>query len=76
MPIDIIENRVYEHYKGGKYLVLFVADESTNKRAGSRVVVYVSLTFGKVKCRDASEFVEVVEWPDGSKKPRFVVSEE
>jgi len=52
--------------------VLFIADESTNERIGNKVVVYVSLTFGVVKCRDESEFIEIVEWPDGSKKQRFI----
>ena len=70
-----IPNRVYKHFKDGRYLVLAVADESTNSREGSRVVVYVSLTYGKVLCRDLTEFMEVVEWPDGSKQPRFIAEE-
>lgn len=65
-------NRVYKHYKDGKYLVLAVIDESTNARKGNRVVVYVSLTYGTLKCRDLKEFTENVEWPDRSQKPRFV----
>ena len=69
---EIFLNQIYDHYKGGKYLVLTVADESTNSRKGNRVVVYVSLTYGKVKCRDAEEFLEIVEWPNGEKRPRFV----
>ena len=71
---DVIQNQVYEHYKGGKYLVLFVADDATDKRDGNTLVVYVSLTYGKVYCRDLSEFVEVIEWSDGTKQPRFIPS--
>lgn len=56
-------------------MVLFVSDDSTNSRPGNRVVVYVSLTYGKVKSRDLSEFLEVVEWPDGQKRNRFVLAE-
>ncbi len=71
---QILPNRVYEHHKGGRYLVLSVAEESTNARKGNEVVVYVSLTYGKVKCRDLSEFTELVVWPDGEKRPRFVIA--
>lgn len=74
---DVIrQNKVYAHYKGGKYLVLFLADESTNARTGNKVVVYVSLTYGAIKCRDLSEFTEIIEWPDGIKRPRFVLDTE
>lgn len=68
-------NQIYEHHKGGKYLVLSVAEESTNARKGNQVVIYVSLTFGKVKCRDLEEFLEIVEWPDGEKRSRFILAE-
>lgn len=71
--MEIIPDRVYEHHKGGKYLVLFVADDSTNARPGNKLVVYVSLTYGVIKCRDLSEFTESVEWPDGQTRPRFVL---
>ncbi len=63
---------VYTHYKGGRYLVLFVADESTNRRMGKKVVVYVSLTYGKVHTRDWEEFTEKVKWPDGKRRTRFI----
>ncbi len=70
--MEILQNHIYEHHKGGKYLVLFVADESTNARKGNSVVVYVSLTYGKVKVRDLNEFCEEVKWPDGEMRPRFI----
>lgn len=69
--MEIIPNAVYDHYKGGKYLLLFVADDSTNNRDGNKVVIYISLTYGKIYCRDLSEFTELVEWPDGKNRPRF-----
>ena len=75
MNEEIIQNKVYVHYKGGEYLVLFLANESTNERAGGNVVVYVSLTYGKIKCRDYKEFVEIIKWSDGSKKSRFILKE-
>lgn len=70
---ELVPNRVYKHYKEGRYLVLAVADDSTNARMGNRVVIYVSLTYGTIKCRDLKEFTEIVEWADGSKRPRFVL---
>jgi len=70
--MEIIPNKVYEHYKGGKYIVLSVAEDTTNKRAGTKVIVYAPLDQSTVYCRDLSEFTEVVEWPSGEKKARFV----
>ncbi|HEX5774683.1 MAG TPA: DUF1653 domain-containing protein [Candidatus Paceibacterota bacterium] len=72
---EIRLNHVYEHHKGGKYLVFGVAEESTNARKGNKVVLYVSLTYGKMKCRDLEEFTEVVEWPDGQRRSRFIPTE-
>lgn len=71
MPSDVAPG-LYDHYKGGKYRVLFVAEDSTNDRDGNQVVVYESLTYHVMKCRDLTEFVEPVEWPDGTMRPRFV----
>lgn len=76
MNADSIQlGKVYVHSKGGKYLVLHVTEESTNEREGALGVVYVSLTYGKIKHRDLEEFLGIVEWPDGSKKPRFILEE-
>lgn len=66
---------LYVHYKGGKYLVLFVAHESTNGREGRDVVVYVSLTNNSTHTRDFVEFTEEIVWPDGVTRPRFIRSE-
>ena len=73
--MEVIPNRVYGHHKGGKYLVLSVADDSTNNRSGNKLVVYVSLTYGKIKCRDLTEFIEIIEWPDGQHRSRFILAE-
>jgi hypothetical protein len=73
---DVIPQRAYRHSKGGRYLVLAVASDSTNAREGNRIVVYVSLTYGTVKARDLAEFVEEVAWPDGVRRPRFVLDED
>ena len=71
---DMLLNQVYNHHKGGKYLVLSIAEDSTNARKGKRVVIYISLTYGVVKCRDFDEFIEMVEWPNGEKRSRFILA--
>ena len=64
--------KVYKHYKGGRYLVLHLVEESTNARKGNVGVIYVSLTYGTIKHRDLKEFIEEVEWPDGITRSRFI----
>jgi len=70
---QIILGKIYKHHKGGRYLVLHIVDESTNTLVGKKGVVYVSLTYGLIKHRDLEEFIEIVEWPDGEKRPRFIL---
>ena len=69
-PIEL--GKIYKHYKGGRYLVLHLVEESTNARKGNIGVIYVSLTYGTIKHRDLKEFIEEVEWPDNIKRPRFI----
>lgn len=73
--MEPLPNRVYIHHGGGRYLVLSVADDSTNSRPGNKLVVYVSLTYGKIKCRDLTEFFEIIKWPDGQERTRFILEE-
>lgn len=69
---------LYHHYKGGVYRVLFVASESTNARVkpGKPVdlVVYVSLSTGKIHVRDYEEFHGFVDRSDQNQNAcrRFV----
>lgn len=67
--------RIYDHHKGGKYLVLHIAEESTNARIREKGVVYVSLTYGTIKYRKLEEFLEEVVWPDRIRRPRFVLEQ-
>lgn len=62
----MIKPGVYQHYKGGYYLVLFTADDSNNFADHELGVVYISLDRGKANFRRLTEFLEEV---DG--KPRF-----
>lgn len=62
---------IYRHYKGGRYLFLMTALESTNGRDRCEVVIYVSLDNGQVNVRDKIEFHEPIIWPDRMLRPRF-----
>lgn len=62
------------HFKdGARYTVLHLVTDSTNARAGTPGVVYVSHTTGLIKYRDLTEFCEEVMWPDGTTRPRFIL---
>lgn len=65
-----IELGHYQHYKGGKYLVIGVAKHSETKED---LVVYVSLydnDMSSLWVRPLKMFVEDIEI-DGNKVPRF-----
>ena len=68
---------VFRHYKGGRYRVVAVAE--THHHNGDKDVVYVSLTTGSIvtrplekDSRDEDSWSDIVDWPDGEKRPRFV----
>lgn len=70
----IVENGIYQHFKGGKYKLLNIA---INSETMERMVVYKSL-YGeeKIWVRPLSMWNEIVEY-NGSKLPRFkLLSEE
>lgn len=64
---------VYVHHAdGARYTVLGVATDSTNGvNCGRRMVVYVSLTTGKLLTRRESQFHEVIKAASGDRVPRF-----
>lgn len=64
---------VWRHRRGALYLVIGVGrlDDDDDE-----VVIYVRLYSGEqgghpITVRRLSSFIEVVEWPDGSQRPRF-----
>lgn len=70
----IVENGIYQHFKGGKYKLLNIA---INSETMERMVVYKSL-YGeeKIWVRPLSMWNEIVEY-NGSKLPKFkLLSEE
>jgi hypothetical protein len=65
---------VYEHYKGGLYLVLGVGAHSETDEL---MVVYVALTGShlpgpRMRIRPLSLFQDAVVWPSGVTADRFV----
>lgn len=52
----------YRHYKGGLYRVLFIAHDSTNgPDCGRSLVIYVSLSTGRINARTEEEFGGMVD---------------
>lgn len=60
----------YVHYRGGTFTLLYVA-ENSNQR-DQEMAVYVSHLRRKVLVRPYAEFTELVRWPDGQMRPRYV----
>jgi hypothetical protein len=69
---------LYEHFKGGVYRALYLARLSEQRNI--QVVVYVSLANGHIWVRPWSKpllegddcWTDLVTWPDGTTKPRFI----
>lgn len=71
----------WRHYKGGRYLVLGVAE--THEHNGDLDVVYLSCTTGKLvtrplrrDSRDQDSWADDVSWPDGQQRSRFIQESE
>jgi hypothetical protein len=60
----------WEHYKGGRFTLLYLA-ENSNQR-DEVIAVYVSHTKHKVLARPWLEWHERVMWPDGVERTRYV----
>lgn len=67
---------LYRHYRGGGvYDVIDLAFDSTNGAGEGRwMVLYRSHTSGRLNVREVGQFTELVAWPDGATRPRFVPS--
>jgi hypothetical protein len=74
--MTVLPGQIYQHKNNHKYRVLHVVHDSTNAREGRQGVVYQSLDDRNINYRDLVEFEEVVEWPDGKMRSRFVLDED
>jgi hypothetical protein len=76
--MQLMTDCVWRHYKGGRYIVLFVAE--THEHNGDLDVVYVSLTTGRIVTRPFSAadsrkqdaWCDTVAWPDNVMRQRFL----
>ncbi len=66
----VLQCGVYRHFKGGRYYAQKLALHSETEDLH---VVYHSVETGKVFVRPLALWVEEVEWPDGQRRPRFVL---
>ena len=76
--VDRVTRGLYRHYKGDVYFVMGVgildADGHGNARA-PRQVIYEStrsVETGLLNIRSEVDFVELMVWPDGIVRPRFI----
>lgn len=60
----------FRHYKGGTYTLLMVARDSEER--DDMLAVYVSHQTQQVWARPWPMFNEIVLWPDGVRRPRFI----
>lgn len=60
---------IWDHFKGGVYLSQSVVRFAAT---GEPLVVYVSLGNGTMHGRLARDWNEVVKWPDGKYRSRFI----
>ena len=70
---SVVIGKVLRHYKGGLYRVLFHAvDEETKEK----MVVYQTIVGdGPVWVRARLAFDDLVKWPDGVERARFVLQD-
>lgn len=68
--MEDLERGIYDHFKGGVYLVRGVSSWASGN--GEPVVEYTSMVFGTHHVRLLSQWREIVKWPDGEQRGRFV----
>lgn len=66
--MEKLQTGIYQHYKGGKYELLFIAKQTETKEA---MVIYRSLKDQKVWSRPLSNWQEKIE-KDGKEIDRFI----
>jgi len=69
--MEKLQTGIYQHYKGGKYELLFTAEQTETEEA---MVIYRSLKDQKIWARPLSHWQEEVE-VDGENKARFTFLE-
>lgn len=57
--------KVYQHYKGGRYVVLTLAKHSETNEA---LVIYKSLHFGSVHARPVTMWFDIIDTRDEQRR--------
>lgn len=68
LPEGVRPHGIYDHFKGGVYKIRGLSEWA----GGGQVVEYTSMIFGTDHTRLLREWCEVVQWPDGKHRSRFV----
>lgn len=63
-----MKHGIWDHFKGGVYL----SEDLGMNAAGELEVRYLSLLYGTKHQRRCSQWNEVVQWPDGQYRSRFI----
>jgi len=63
----------WDHFKGGVYISTQVVMNVDSQEAQEPMVIYCSATYGTWFARRCEEWNELVEWPDGKYRSRFVL---
>lgn len=53
-------SRIFRHWKGGLYTLLFESQNADNNTDRKEMIVYVSHSTGQIYCRSKEEFFELV----------------
>jgi hypothetical protein len=61
---------IYDHFKGGVYLITGYSRWASGN--GEPVIEYLSMLFGTKHTRLLDQWIEVVKWPDGRYRSRFI----
>lgn len=72
MSAQLVPGQLLQHFKGGRYKVLFHAFSADGE---PDQIVYISLQDGKIWTRAADRFTQLVMWPDGVERARFIVAD-
>ena len=73
-PPPAAQLQSFRHHKGGTYTLLYIARSSENR--DEQMAVYVSHQRQHVWVRPLAMFHELVMWPDGVRRPRFIPLDE
>jgi len=74
--MDIVPSGNYTHFKGGRYRVVATAQHTETNET---LVIYLGFEgrgAGGVWARPLASWVEVVQWPDGEMRTRFIPEED